>query len=193
MGQPTLWIPAVLPSLNDLLRESRRSPHAYNALKRRWAVVVGTLAGHQRFEPAGTEWSYLFLEPPGSRRDVSNIVAGAVKFVEDALVDAGHMPDDSRQHVRGITPSVELTDGAPGVFVVTGESLRGLAEFPLERCEAWKKSNDLYLLNKNKSSGSPGRSSTSSRSSPPLSRKLLSWTLSDKAFAEALRRRRRKR
>lgn len=96
-----LLIPAVLPSLNQLIGGRVRDRIR---LKRQWLDVVIGLAHAQKLQPAGAvRMRYDFWESRGGRgRDPSNILAGAAKIIEDALVQAGILAGDDQTVIKGI-------------------------------------------------------------------------------------------
>lgn len=89
-----------LPTLNEMIEQRARSPHAYNRIKK---------AAHQRVAlqlppdfPAyrSARFEYHFYEP--SRRfDPSNLMFGAVKCIEDALQKAGVLQNDGWVNIPG--------------------------------------------------------------------------------------------
>jgi hypothetical protein len=124
-----LFIPHVLPGLNEILDARKRKlvgagrgGDMYNLMKSRWATVIKGLAHQQGFDvQEGGYFTYLFLEP-NRRRDPSNIVAGGVKLIEDALQEAGLLGGDGWKHVLGIAPYWVRTETMTcGVYVWVGD------------------------------------------------------------------------
>ena len=111
----TLWIPACLPSLNQLIGGQVR---ARIRLKRQWLDVVIALINSQHLVPVGrVKLRYDFWEQ-NRRRDLDNIVAGAAKVVADALVQAGILKGDSQKYVCAIEfGDVVIRPERPGVLV----------------------------------------------------------------------------
>ena len=113
----TLWLPVRMPGMNELLdKRMARSRAAktsvqwngYSDLKRQWASKIKVLAFHRRFAfVARGFFTYLFIEP-NKRRDKSNVIAGGIKLIEDALVDAKILPNDGWGVVDDIRPYVTL-------------------------------------------------------------------------------------
>ena len=116
MRLQTLWIPGPLPSLNELLGGKLRDRIR---LKRQWLDLVVALAHVNRLLPqiGPVRMCYDFWERD-RRRDLSNMFAGAVKIIEDALVRAGTLRNDSQRWVRAIEfGDVAINPGKPGVLV----------------------------------------------------------------------------
>ncbi len=110
-----LFVPECLPSLNQLIGGK---VHDRIALKRQWLDVVIALARSQRLEPMHrVRMRYDFWER-NRKRDLSNLFAGAVKVIEDGLVQARILRDDSQRHVCGIEfGEVAIRPERPGVLV----------------------------------------------------------------------------
>jgi hypothetical protein len=64
-------------------------------------------------------FSYLCVERD-RKRDPSNVVAGAIKLIEDALQAAELLPNDGWAQVTAIAPFWDVGD-PPGVLVAVGE------------------------------------------------------------------------
>jgi len=97
------WKEKCLPGLNDLLAEASRHPMAYNKLKKQCEMVIisqirrqlGRYKAQNRVFPV-----YTFYEPKkGQKRDYDNVSAGGRKIVNDALVKAGVLQDDSPKYL----------------------------------------------------------------------------------------------
>lgn len=110
-----LWIPECLPSLNELIGGK---VHDRIVLKRQWRDVVVALAQSQKLRPMRrVRMRYDFWERT-RKRDLSNLFAGAVKIIEDALVRAEILVDDSQEYVRRIEfGDVVINPERPGVLV----------------------------------------------------------------------------
>jgi Holliday junction resolvase RusA-like endonuclease len=114
-----LWIPECLPSLNELIGGK---VHDRIVLKRQWRDVVVALAQSQKLRPVGpARMRYDFWERT-RKRDLSNLFAGAVKIIEDGLVRARVLVDDSQKYVRRIEfGDVVINPERPGVLVTIDE------------------------------------------------------------------------
>lgn len=111
----SLWIGACFPSLNELI-----GGKVYDRirLKRQWLDVVIAHANSQRLVRVDrVRMRYDFWEKH-NRRDISNLACGAIKVLEDGLVQAGILVDDSQKHVCGIEiGNVVIRPARPGVLV----------------------------------------------------------------------------
>lgn len=129
-----LWIPGKLPGLNEIIRErgrtfgkGRKRSDGYAKLKLAWADRIKAHARAQRFRPVDfAAFSYLFVEAE-RRRDPSNVIAGGMKLIEDALQEAELLAGDGWANVTAIAPFWALGD-PPGVLVACGESVLTKAE-----------------------------------------------------------------
>ncbi len=107
----TLWVPGKFPSLNEIIDAKRtvftgtgkRRPDGYSKLKKAWTQTIRIHALQQRFQRVTTaaHFTYLCVEED-KRRDPSNVLAGAIKLLEDALQEAGLIDGDGWAHVRSI-------------------------------------------------------------------------------------------
>lgn len=119
-----LWVPGKVHGLNDLVRAKaarvKGAPPGvvYNSMKREVEERVVLCARSQRFKPRGHHFNYLLVEQ-NMRRDPSNVAAGAIKMIEDALVRAKLLDNDGWKQVGGGTwyPHCEETF-EPGVCLV---------------------------------------------------------------------------
>lgn len=119
------WMHGKLPSLNELLEDrargfyDRRKGKRFHEdrLKKACMEKVVIRARASKFmAPSVGCWTYLFREPDRTR-DPLNILAGAVKIIEDALVTAGMSPGDGWNSVRALRPHFDLDSDEPGVLV----------------------------------------------------------------------------
>lgn len=147
-----LWIAGRLPGLNELVAARMIRGRAVNARGKRWSKYsdikrqceerIALAAQSQRFVPQGKHFNYLCVEP-NQRRDPSNISAGAVKMIEDALVKAGLLGNDGWSHVEGDTRYYHYSPNEEGVFVVAQECavlsknamLQRLQDYLLKGCK----------------------------------------------------------
>lgn len=121
-----LWIPWLLPGLNEILtlqkqHTGRRQRVYWNAWATEKAVhgrdlfVLIRQAQLQPVEGRVTiqcEW----VERDRAR-DPDNIVAGGRKIVHDSLVACGILTDDSRQEIGRMIDEFFVDAGRPGVLV----------------------------------------------------------------------------
>lgn len=103
-----LTIPGPMPSLNQLIGGKVRDRIR---LKKQWLDVVKALANKLPAAVGPVRMRYDFFEfRDGQGRDPLNILAGAAKIIEDALVAIGVLPDDNREVIFGIEMGPIVTD-----------------------------------------------------------------------------------
>lgn len=108
----TLTIPARMPGLNELTANNTHR-YAYGKMKARWGRTIALLARAQGFRPitGPVHFEYEFGEPT-RRRDPSNIAAGGIKIIEDALQEAGLLPNDNWEWVLSFVATWKVSDKA---------------------------------------------------------------------------------
>jgi hypothetical protein len=132
-----LWVPGKLPGLNDILddkgvvfKHRGASPKRFDRYAKRksaWAEKIRLLALQQRFARVDFgAFTYLFVEAE-RRRDPSNVIAGGVKLIEDALQEAELLAGDGWANVTAIAP-FWMIGNPPGVLVAVGETALARAE-----------------------------------------------------------------
>lgn len=98
-------IPGRLPGLNEYTRvcRGRAGNRLGNAMKREAERTIGFAAmqGLKRWRCKGKVKIVIRWVEPDARRDLDNI-AFARKFILDALVHGGYLPDDNRRYVVGL-------------------------------------------------------------------------------------------
>ena len=132
-GQQFIWLPGRLPGFNELAGAAllpRNGGRAYAGLKRDVEQRIGVLLKSERVKPVmkPSYFTYLFVEGD-RRRDPSNVSAGGIKVIEDALQACGRVHGPKRKvlkrgllagdgwaHVLGIASYV-VTGEEPGCFV----------------------------------------------------------------------------
>lgn len=126
------------PSLNDLLFNKKWTSAKLRKQFGALALMKAREANFRVTEPAF--YTYL-LCTPDNRKDPLNVGAGAIKIIEDGLVQGGAMPGDGRRWVLGHAFFVQTTVGQASVLVVATQ-LRclTLAE-TLELEESWNEKN----------------------------------------------------
>jgi len=99
----TFFVPGPLPGANDIVRKHWR---VYTNLKKQWGAVVGYALMAAKIQPlALAHISFEWHEPVRQRkqrRDPDNIIFGE-KFVLDAIVVCGILPDDGMDEVLSLT------------------------------------------------------------------------------------------
>lgn len=107
-----------LPGLNEIIKADRSHWSVGSRLKKKtleavmWYIVA---AGLKRIDKP-VVIHYRFYEE-NRLRDVGNILAGADKVIEDALVECGILPDDGQKWVRNIVPWFGVDKGNPRIEV----------------------------------------------------------------------------
>ena len=110
-------IRGTLPSLNDYTRACRTSARTGACMKRKAEHAITAYARNHRppvFD--GPVFITFAWHEPTARRDADN-VAFAKKFVLDALVGLGVLPDDSRRYVTGFADEFHIDRQSPRVVV----------------------------------------------------------------------------
>jgi Holliday junction resolvase RusA-like endonuclease len=99
----TFFVPGPLPGANDIVRKHWR---VYSNLKKQWGATIGYALMAAKIKPmAMAHISFEWHEPVRQRkqrRDPDNIIFGE-KFVLDAIVACGILPDDSMDEVLSLT------------------------------------------------------------------------------------------
>ncbi len=99
-----LIIPGRLPGLTEIIvaaKSGRGRFNAYGRMKREEADRIGLHILAQRIRPVRrARISFRWVEP-NAKRDPDNIRAGA-KFILDALVERGILPNDTQAHVAAL-------------------------------------------------------------------------------------------
>lgn len=115
-------IPGRLPGLNDIVAAAKEHFGSYAKMKERYTTEIAWLAKklpqYERITLVITWYE------PDRRRDPDNIMAGQ-KFILDALVHAGVIPNDSQRYVRGITHRFRVDRINPRVEVEIVDALGG--------------------------------------------------------------------
>lgn len=112
-------IPGKFPSLNEFIDANRRTRGKWNggnAMKQADQAII------RRYIPQGLKCKgrifleYTFYEP-NTKRDKDNISGYFHKVFQDALVQAGCIPNDGWKVIRGFTDYFEVDKGFPRVEV----------------------------------------------------------------------------
>lgn len=124
MREERFWVPGRVLGLNDIIAlRASRYRGAYNKAKREFEsrIVAGIRAANVTAWPSGAHVRYELVEAT-KRRDPSNVLAGAMKAVEDALQVADVLDNDGWRHVLGISATWRIDRDAPGVLVTLSDS-----------------------------------------------------------------------
>lgn len=107
-------IPGRLKSYNDVVSANRISGSYGNSVKRAQQEMIAKHIPEGKADvPADVR--ILWVEP-NCRRDHDN-VASAVKFILDALVEKGTIPDDSPRYILNISHEFRVSRQAPRIEV----------------------------------------------------------------------------
>lgn len=112
-GGKVSWIP---------IGGKKRNPYQfnmYNQLKQDWSKKVSLHVTKSGFNKVKQAYFHYLMVEPNIKRDPSNIIASACKFIEDGLIKAGVIENDGWKQVLGIRPYWILdreSDG--GVFLL---------------------------------------------------------------------------
>ena len=121
-----VFIPYVLPSLNDLLASARSHKgkwQAYNDQKNMLEFTIGVeiRRAHLKPMPNGAHLTFIWIEK-NRKRDKDNVAAGGTKLICDALVRKGILPTDGWKGLLTLTHQFLIVDPSlkevPGVEVV---------------------------------------------------------------------------
>lgn len=115
-------IPGRLDGLNEYTRANRSNRYAGAQMKRENQDRATLALKLARINPYAcpVRLSITWIEP-NMRRDPDNI-RFAAKFVLDALVEAGTIPNDTQRYVRGISDRFLVNASDPRVIVELEES-----------------------------------------------------------------------
>jgi hypothetical protein len=114
-----LWIPGVLPGLNEIIRLNRANKYAAAESKRNLTQSIGLLAKTQLKPCEAIFLEFTWVEK-NKRRDPDNVAAGK-KFILDAFVEAGILKNDGWREVLGWKDVFEVDKNNPGVRVLIFE------------------------------------------------------------------------
>ena len=107
-----------LPGLNEIIGADRAHWAVGSALKKNTLETVMWCIRAAELKPVEKPVviHYRFYEP-NRRRDVGNVLAGADKVIEDALVKCGILHDDGQKWVRNIVPWFGVDKDNPRIEV----------------------------------------------------------------------------
>ena len=112
-----LVIPGELPSLNEYIRAERSIRYAASELKRTATARVAWEARAQGLAPVtGPVQVHYHWFLPNRRKDLDN-VRFAAKFINDGLVEAGVLPDDSMRYIQGLSDAFDVDRENPRIEV----------------------------------------------------------------------------
>lgn len=100
-------IPIKTPSLNEYIGACRTSYHKANKMKHDVQAEIAKYISHLPKMKKPIWIDFLWTEK-NKRRDYDNISSLGRKFVLDAFVASGKLPDDNRKYVTGFSDSFEV-------------------------------------------------------------------------------------
>lgn len=112
-----LTIPGRLPGLNEYIKAERGNRYAAAKLKEETEDYIVLFINQQIPKPLKTPvyMSYMWIEKD-RLRDKSNI-AFAKKFIEDALIKAGKLPNDGWRQISGFKDDFDVDKHNPRVEI----------------------------------------------------------------------------
>ena len=114
-----IYLPLILPSLNEVTNANRRHWSRGARLKREAEEVIIDELRPQRVAPVGPcHIDILFVEK-NKRRDKDNVIS-AQKFILDALQKYGILKNDNNKYVLSLTPRVAYAKEVkerPGIYI----------------------------------------------------------------------------
>ena len=107
-----------LPSLNEYIKACRTAPVIGNRMKHKDEELITLYIRKAKLKPIykRVRISYTFYEP-NNRRDLDNVSGYAHKVIQDALVKAGILSDDSWGYIAGYRDEFELDKKNPRIEV----------------------------------------------------------------------------
>lgn len=107
-----------LPSLNEYIKACRTAPVIGNRMKHKDEELITIYIRKAKLKPIykRVRISYTFYEP-NNRRDLDNVSGYAHKVIQDALVRAGILSDDSWGYITGYRDSFEIDKKRPRIEV----------------------------------------------------------------------------
>ena len=113
-------LPFTLPGTNEITRKDRSAHWHVGAKLRKKAVAdcakaLGAIVNFM--PPVAIEFEWF---EPNAKRDPDNIIAGQ-KFILDALVGRGFLPNDSQKEIRSLSHRVHVDAARPRVEVTVYE------------------------------------------------------------------------
>jgi len=117
MTNVILTLPYGLPTMNDIIKASKQVRRgksyysAYMTLKKKYTTLIAEELITQSCVP-DVPYEQIRLDTvwveSAKKRDPDNVRCGA-KFILDAMVKVGIIPDDSRDHVLGFNDSFPVS------------------------------------------------------------------------------------
>lgn len=111
-----LVIPGTLPSLNEIVAESKRHYASYSKMKAHYTNVVAWSAKTQKLEPFDRADFIITWYLRNRKKNKDNIMAGQ-KFIFDGLQTAGIIENDGWKQLRDIIHRFEVDNKNPRVEI----------------------------------------------------------------------------
>ena len=113
-----LIIPGELPSLNEIIKQSRTHWSVDAKRKKHTEADIAVLIRQQKLKPVPSPvWITYTWYCPNKRKDPSNIAAGGRKVIEDALVSCGIIAGDGWKDMKGFFDTFWIDKYLPRVEV----------------------------------------------------------------------------
>jgi hypothetical protein len=112
-----LIIPGKLPTLNEIIAESKRHYGQYSSMKARHTEMVALLAKEQNIKPISQADFIITWYCWNKRKNKDNIMAGQ-KFIFDGLQYAGIITNDGWQQLRNVEHRFEVDKKNPRIEVI---------------------------------------------------------------------------
>lgn len=117
-----LIIPYQLPTLNEIIEQSKRHWSKYSLYKKRWTHIVKTQVEKQEFTIDDLPVDFIFVWYCQNRRaDPDNISAGQ-KYIFDGMILADVIPNDGWKQINSISHKFEVDKENPRVEVLAEKS-----------------------------------------------------------------------
>ncbi len=115
----TFWVPGPLPGMNDFA--GKKSGWLYRQAKSNLTVIVSLAIKQEKLKPMQRAFIIWEWREPTKRRDPDNFTSMGRKFVLDALVKCGILPDDGWDEILGWEDSWVVDTDKPGVWITLEE------------------------------------------------------------------------
>ena len=116
----TFTIPGRLPGLNEVTNANRRNRFVGAKLKKDTEDYISLYIKSQcslKFEVVSIQYDWYEKD---KRRDIDN-VSSAKKFINDAMVKCGVIPNDDQRHVKGFTDNFYVDKDNPRIEITIRE------------------------------------------------------------------------
>ena len=106
-----------LPGLNEIIKEARKNRYAAAYQKKKTQEEIATQLWPYVFRGFGGPVNiHINFYEKDRRRDEDNVMAG-MKFILDAIVQMGVIPDDSQKYCH-VTPAVYVDKEKPRIEIL---------------------------------------------------------------------------